>query len=73
MSIYVTRKFWVETAERALKTTAQAAIGAVGATALVQDLDWSIVGGTTLIATILSVLSSVASAPVSGSDTPSLV
>lgn len=73
MSIYVTRTFWTQAAERALKTTAQAAIGAIGATALVQELDWTIVGGTTVIATILSVLSSVASAPVGDDSTPSLV
>jgi len=72
-SVYVTASFWAQTAERAIKTAAQTAAGAIGATAIVQDLDWQIVGGTAAIATVLSVLSSIGSARLAGDDSPSLV
>lgn len=52
---------WVkDTAERVLRTAAQAAIAAIGTTAVVQDVDWAIVGGTTLTASILALLTAVA-------------
>lgn len=71
MSVLTTGKFWAATAERAVKTAAQAFIGSVGVTAVLTEINWEVVGGTTLIAAVLSVASSVASIGV-GSDGPSL-
>jgi hypothetical protein len=75
-----TTTFWRQTAERAAKTTAQAAIlafgltdpGAVGFDALAAD--WAAVGSFAAGGAVLSVLTSIASARVSGDpDSPSLV
>lgn len=45
---------------RALKTVAQAAIGAMGTTAVLYEIDWKFVLGTALTAGIVSILTSVA-------------
>jgi hypothetical protein len=44
---------------RAARTAAQTAIGAIGATALITEVDWAIVGSTAGLATLLSILNSV--------------
>jgi len=44
---------------RAVRTAAQTAIAAIGTTALLQNLDWGIVGSTVGMATVLSLLNSV--------------
>lgn len=51
-----TKKFWKDTAERVLATAAQAAAGAIGATAVIQGVDWRVVGGTAATAALLSLL-----------------
>ena len=43
----------------ALRTAAQTALAAIGATAAFDEVDWALVGSTTLLATIASVLTSV--------------
>lgn len=45
---------------RAVRTAAQSAIAAIGTTVLIQQVDWEVVLGTTGIATLLSVLTSLA-------------
>lgn len=50
-------------AVRAIKTVAQTAAASIGVTAAVQDVDWTIVGGTAVLAGILSVLTSLAGLP----------
>lgn len=69
-----TAKFWRETAERAIKTAAQAALAffVVGQTVFT-EIDWTVVAGGTAIAAIASVLTSLASAPFGPGDSPSLV
>lgn len=55
---------WVKSAGiRAVKTMAQAAIGAIGAAATMGAVDWRIVGSTAALAGVLSVLTSVAGIP----------
>lgn len=55
---------WIKAAGiRAVKTMAQAAIGAIGAAATMGAVDWRIVGSTALLAGVLSVLTSVAGIP----------
>lgn len=71
-----TKQFWLETFERATKTGAQFVIGAWGLgdqIANVFEFDWMIGLGSFGGGFILSVLTSIASAPLSKSDTPSLV
>lgn len=45
---------------RAIRTFAQAAIGAIGSTALISEVNWPVVLSTAGLATILSLLTSVA-------------
>ena len=67
-----TKAYWQSTFERAVKTLAQSliAILAVGQTNIL-TVDWRAAGAVAATATILSVLSSVASAGV-GNSGPSL-
>lgn len=72
MSVLTTGKFWAATAERAVKTAAQSVIGSIGATAVVlSDVNWEIVAGAAGLATVLSVVTSIASAGA-GATGPSL-
>ena len=51
---------------RAVKTAAQAAVAAIGATTTMGGVDWRVVGSTSLLAAILSVLTSLAGVPEVG-------
>jgi hypothetical protein len=66
--------FWKGACERAVKTAAQTAVAffVIGETG-VADVDWATVGGISLVAAIVSVLTSLASAPFGPEGTPSLV
>ncbi|MGG3456039.1 holin [Paenibacillus rhizolycopersici] len=58
---------WLKAAAiRAIKTAAQTAIGVIGATTVFTEVDWRIVGGTVLLATITSFLTSLAGLPEVG-------
>lgn len=68
-----TGRFWAKTAERAIKTAAQALVAALGTNVTgVTDLDWAQTGWIVLTATLLSVLTSLASDRI-GTPGPSLV
>lgn len=55
---------WVKaTSVRAIKTMAQAAIGAIGAGTMISSIDWKVVVSTAVVAGIVSVLTSVAGLP----------
>lgn len=57
-------KKWIHAAiVRAVRTMAQAAAAAIGTTALVQEVDWLVVGGTALVSGILSLLTSLGGLP----------
>lgn len=57
-------KLWLINAGiRALRTAAQSAIGAIGATAIFSEVNWAVVGGTVLLSTILSLLMSISGIP----------
>ena len=57
-------KEWAKAAAvRAVKTAAQAAIGVIGASAVMGDVSWAMVGSAAALAAIVSVLTSVAGLP----------
>lgn len=57
-------KQWLKAAGiRAVKTMAQTAVGVIGVAAVMQDVNWVMVGSSALLAGVLSVLTSVAGLP----------
>lgn len=55
---------WAKAAAvRAIKTVAQTAIATIGAAAVFSEVDWLMVGSASLLAGILSLLTSVAGLP----------
>jgi hypothetical protein len=62
-------KKWIKAATvRAVKTAAQTAIASIGATTVFSQVDWRIVGGTVLLATVSSFLTSLAGLPEVADD-----
>lgn len=62
--ISVNTQQWIKAASvRAIKTMAQAAIGAIGAGTLISSVDWKMVVSTAIVAGVVSVLTSVAGIP----------
>lgn len=57
-------KKWIKAAAvRAIKTVAQTAVGAIGASAIISEVDWVIVISASLLAGVVSVLTSIAGLP----------
>ena len=54
-------EIWIKAAAvRAVKTVAQTAVSLIGVGAVMSDIDWVMVGSASLLAGILSILTSVA-------------
>jgi hypothetical protein len=51
---------------RALRTVAQSAVGAIGATAVITEVHWGVVAGTAALSGVLSFLNSLAGLPEVG-------
>ena len=57
-------KVWFKAAGiRALKTMAQTAVATIGVSAVMQDVNWLAVASASLLAGVLSVLTSIAGLP----------
>lgn len=57
------KKWAIAALVRAVKTAAQTAVGAIGATAIFTDVNWSVVGMTALLSFVLSILTSIVGLP----------
>ena len=60
------KNWWKAAGIRAIKTVAQTAVATIGTTAVMQEVDWIMVGSASLLAGILSLLTSVAGLPELG-------
>ena len=58
-----TKEWFKAAAIRALKTVAQTAIATIGTAAVIGQVDWILVGSASLLAGILSILTSIAGLP----------
>lgn len=54
------KRFFLAAGIRALRTLAQTAVATIGTTALIQDVNWSVVLSASVLAAILSILTSLA-------------
>ena len=57
------KQWWKCAAVRAVKTIAQAAVATIGTTAVIEQVDWKVVASASILAGILSMLTSVAGLP----------
>lgn len=61
------KEYWINWAKaagmRAIRTVAQAAIGAIGSAAMMGEVNWVVVGSTAALAGAVSLLTSVAGLP----------
>ena len=57
------KEFWKAAGVRALKTVCQTAIAMIGTAAVMSEVNWAIVGSASLLAGILSILTSLAGIP----------
>lgn len=62
------RKWWRAAAIRALKTIAQTAIASIGTAAVLSDINWIMVGSASVLAGLLSLLTSLAGLPEEGME-----
>ena len=55
----MTKEFWKAAGIRALRTVCQTAVATIGTAALVTDVNWSMVASASLLAGILSIMTSI--------------
>ena len=60
MTKLTNKKWWMETAERAVKTVAQAALAMIPTAVVITVVDWKTVIGTAALAGVVSVITSIA-------------
>lgn len=64
-------KKWIKAAGiRAIKTIAQTAVATIGTSAVIGDVNWVMVGSASVLAGILSLLTSVAGLPELDKEAP---
>lgn len=54
------KTFWKAALIRALRTLCQTAVATIGTTAVLEEVNWIMVGSSSVLAAILSILNSIA-------------
>ena len=57
------KEWWKAAGVRCAKTMAQTAVALIGTATLITDINWAMVGSATLLAGVLSVLTSISGLP----------
>lgn len=57
------KKWWVASGTRAIKTMAQTCVALIGTSTLISEVNWLVVGSSTLLAGALSILTSISGLP----------
>ena len=60
MTMLTNREFWTAALIRALRTLCQTAVATIGTAAMLSEVNWLAVGSASLLAGVLSVLTSIA-------------
>lgn len=63
MNKVFTKEWWMAAGIRAIKTLAQTAVATIGTTALISDVNWTVVVSASVLAAVLSLLTSLAGLP----------
>lgn len=63
MSSLTSAKWWKAAGVRAIKTVAQTAVATIGASAVISQVDWLTVVSASVLAGVLSILTSIAGLP----------
>ena len=64
-----TKRWWRAAAVRAAKTVAQTAVATIGTAAMLDEVNWLMVGSAALLAGVLSLLTSIGGLPEVGEVT----
>lgn len=59
----MSKKWWKAAGMRAIKTVAQTAIATIGTSAVLSEVNWLVVGSASVLAGLISLLTSVAGLP----------
>ena len=63
MSCITNIEWWKAAGVRAIKTVCQTAVATIGTTMAMTEVDWILVGSTSVLAGIMSILTSIAGLP----------
>ena len=59
----MTKEWWKAAGIRAIKTVAQTAVATIGTTAVISQVDWMMVASASVLAGLLSLLTSIGGLP----------
>ncbi len=68
MKTLKSKVWWKAAGIRAIKTMAQTAVASIGASTMITETNWVMVGSATVMAGLLSILTSVAGLPEVGAE-----